>query len=288
MRSKYSQDTIIDAFRKIHGGKFDYSLVRYVNTHTKVTIVCVACGHTFSQLPNAHLKGQGCRKCRDKKNAERKAEIKKCNAKRIVEKFQRVHGNQYDYDRLRYEGANKRVEIGCRKCGRWFWSFPNNHLRGKGCQHCAQSNRGQRQKVERSNNIIRLFMETHGDKYDYEDIVYIDAKHPVKIKCNTCGNVFNQLPGLHEDGAGCKRCADKKKGKDKQDEAARKLIQSFVSVHGDKYDYENVVYKGDKVHIEIKCKSCGDLFSQTPSHHKQGCGAQGAMSRKERGWLLVS
>ena len=47
----------------LHGSKFDYSLVEYINTHTKVKIVCPIHG-IFEQSPSRHLNSRGCNKCR--------------------------------------------------------------------------------------------------------------------------------------------------------------------------------------------------------------------------------
>ena len=47
---------------KIHGDKYDYSLVEYKNARTKVKIVCPEHG-VFEQKPNSHLSGNGCPLC---------------------------------------------------------------------------------------------------------------------------------------------------------------------------------------------------------------------------------
>ena len=54
----------IDKAKKIHGNAYDYSMVEYVNTHTKVCIICPEHGE-FWQTPNCHLDGKGCPKCRE-------------------------------------------------------------------------------------------------------------------------------------------------------------------------------------------------------------------------------
>ena len=46
----------------IHGDTYDYSLVDYVNSKTKVKIVCETHG-VFEQVPNGHLNGAGCIPC---------------------------------------------------------------------------------------------------------------------------------------------------------------------------------------------------------------------------------
>lgn len=48
---------------EVHGeGNFDYSKVVYVGSKLPVTITCSK-GHEFSQIPNAHLNGNGCQLC---------------------------------------------------------------------------------------------------------------------------------------------------------------------------------------------------------------------------------
>lgn len=48
---------------EIHGYKYDYCVVDYKNTKTKVKIFCNI-HNSFKQTPHDHLKGKGCPKCR--------------------------------------------------------------------------------------------------------------------------------------------------------------------------------------------------------------------------------
>ncbi len=57
---KTTEEFISDAVLK-HGNKYDYSLVNYINTDTKIKIICPSHG-IFEQLPWGHLK-YGCRAC---------------------------------------------------------------------------------------------------------------------------------------------------------------------------------------------------------------------------------
>lgn len=47
---------------KIHGKNYDYSLVDYINAHSKIIIICPIHGE-FLQKPNTHLNGCGCKQC---------------------------------------------------------------------------------------------------------------------------------------------------------------------------------------------------------------------------------
>lgn len=50
----------------MHGDKYDYSLVKYKNAHTKVKIICPLHGE-FKQTPNCHVIGSGCPTCNESK-----------------------------------------------------------------------------------------------------------------------------------------------------------------------------------------------------------------------------
>lgn len=52
---------------KIHGNRYDYSLVKYAGSDNYVTIICPIHGE-FRQLANNHLQGRGCRKCANAKS----------------------------------------------------------------------------------------------------------------------------------------------------------------------------------------------------------------------------
>lgn len=52
----------INMAKEVHGDKYDYSLVDYKNTKSKVKIICPIHG-VIKQSPFTHLKGSGCMKC---------------------------------------------------------------------------------------------------------------------------------------------------------------------------------------------------------------------------------
>ena len=73
MKKKTTEKFIQDAYCK-HGDKYNYKLVDYKNSSTKVKIICPVHG-TFEQTPDIHLRGQGCNKCGciNTKNKQRKS-----------------------------------------------------------------------------------------------------------------------------------------------------------------------------------------------------------------------
>lgn len=61
-RKRLTTPEFIEKARKIHGDKYDYSKVKYIDSNTKVTIICPIHGE-FEQRPANHISGQGCPKC---------------------------------------------------------------------------------------------------------------------------------------------------------------------------------------------------------------------------------
>lgn len=47
---------------KIHGDRYDYSKVNYINAKTKINIICKEHG-IFEQTPSNHLSKYNCQKC---------------------------------------------------------------------------------------------------------------------------------------------------------------------------------------------------------------------------------
>jgi len=123
-----TKETFIEKARKVHGNKYDYSKVDYVNNHTKVCIICPIHGE-FWQEPSKHLLGQNCPKCVNEYSP---------TTKEWIEKAKKVHGDKYDYSKSVYVNTVTKVCVICPKHGE-FWIFPNNHLKGNGCPNCRKS-----------------------------------------------------------------------------------------------------------------------------------------------------
>jgi hypothetical protein len=105
----------------------------------------------------------------------------------------------------------------------------------------------------------------HGNKYSYDEVNYTGLQNNVKIICLEHGT-FNQLPGNHLKGAGCKKCKIKSMFSNRD-----KFIQKSMIKHGHIYNYTNVVYVSNNTPVEIICKTHG-RFTQTPHGHLNGRG----------------
>lgn len=122
-----SAEGFIAKAKSVHGDRYTYSNVSYINNHTKVYISCVQHGD-FLQTPNSHLNGSGCKEC--SKVASRGS------TSDFIQKSKKIHGDVYDYSRVAYSTNKIKVEIVCPVHGS-FYQQPCGHLRGNGCPQCT-------------------------------------------------------------------------------------------------------------------------------------------------------
>lgn len=176
--------------------KYDYSKVVLTKAHDKVTIICKQHGE-FQQDAANHLQGQGCRKCNNSH---------KLSQEEWIAKARSVHGDKYDYSKVIYEKANKKVVIICPEHGE-FEQIANDHLQGCGCTECGKLSIAESRKKD-TDSVLKGFKDVHGDRYDYSKVVYKDTHTPVDIICPKHG-VFPQRPKDHLEGHGCPKCVPK-------------------------------------------------------------------------------
>ena len=122
---KTQEKFIIDAL-KIHGNKYDYSLVDYAGSYSKVKIKCPIHG-VFEQKPCHHLLGKGCSLC-GVEDQQLKIEL-------FIKRSKNIHNNKYDYSKSKYINAHTIVTIICPEHGE-FEQIAGNHFNGAGCPSC--------------------------------------------------------------------------------------------------------------------------------------------------------
>ena len=256
MGEKVNTDIFIKRSKNKFGEFFDYSLTKYINKRTKLIITCPIHGD-FEVLPYNHLKSDGCPKC------VKEQYIKKNDS--FIKDAIKVHGNKYDYSKVDYKGNKKKIIITCSIHGD-FEQIPIGHLRGNGCPKCKS------EKISKSlqmstEEFIKRSLEIHGNNFNYEktDLNNRDDKKRVIITCNECGKDFKRTIGSHLSGNKCPFCYGTHLKTNEE------FIEDAKKVHGNKYDYSKVDYKGNKVNVIITCYKHGD-FLQTPNSHLKGKG----------------
>ena len=66
MAIRSNTEEFIRKAKQVHKGRYDYSLVNYTRTHSKIIIICKKHGE-FKQTPHKHLIGTGCPICQESK-----------------------------------------------------------------------------------------------------------------------------------------------------------------------------------------------------------------------------
>jgi hypothetical protein len=238
------KEEFIKRSNNIHNNYYDYSLIDYKNTHTKVKIICPNHG-IFEQSPHTHLYS-GCPSC---------AGLKKSTKEEFIKKANNIHNNKYDYSLVHYKNSATKIKIICPEHG-IFVQSPNNHINKKqGCPKCIGRNKT---VFEITNDLNKI----HKNKYNYDFSNYKNKHSKIKITCPIHG-IFNQLTYQHFNGVGCPKCAGCKK------KTTEEFIVESNNIHNFKYDYSLVNYKSAHKKIKIICPEHG-IFEQTPNSHLRG------------------
>jgi len=243
---KLTTKTFIEKAKAIHGDRYDYSKVEYVNNSIEVTIICPE--HSdFPQRPVKHLIGRGCRKC---------GGTEKLATAEFVERAKAIHGDCYDYSKVEYVNNTTDVTIICAVHGPVPQS-PNSHLQGRGCRYCAGNT------PFTTETFIEKAKAVHGDRFDYSKVEYVNNSTPVTIICRDHDD-FPQRPANHLRGSiGCNDC------KTNTPLTTETFIEKAKRVYGDRFDYSKVEYVRTHDHVKIICPEHGS-FDQTPASHLQG------------------
>jgi len=106
MPKKLTQQEFIDKANKKHNYFYDYSQSIYLNSSTKIKIICPKHG-LFEQQPINHLFGQGCIKCMS--DNVRKA--RKLSHNEFVEKLEKIQPEIFTYNKIKSEYINNKTKI---------------------------------------------------------------------------------------------------------------------------------------------------------------------------------
>ena len=235
---KTTEEFIQDAYCK-HGDKYNYKLVDYKNSSTKVKIICPIHG-IFEQRANNHLGGRGCFKC----GYISSSKLQRKSKNDFIKKSNKIHDNKYDYSLIDYKNSSTKVKIVCPVHGT-FEQTPNHHLRGQGCKKCGYDNITDLLSLS-TEEFIERSKKIHGSKYDYSLVKYKNTRTKIKIICPIHG-IFEQTPGNHLNGKGCKKCVIVKANK--YELYADRLLG--VECRRNKED-NNI--------LEVKCMYCGKWY----------------------------
>ena len=202
---RLTTEDFIKAAREIHGDKYDYSKVNYINNTTPVTIICPEHGE-FQQKPCVHLTGHGCPACKN---------VKQLDTAEFIRRAKAVHGDKYDYSLSIYKNKRTKVIVICPIHGQ-FEQLPMNHTKGQGCPKCGKDKaidrigdyrNARKTKEEFQNDLNRMY----GGQYEIVGD-YVNNKTYTEIFChkkdkNGKGHgIFVTRPDGLINGHGCPKC----------------------------------------------------------------------------------
>ena len=260
---RFTNDEFLKKATDIHGDTYDYSDVKYIKWDEYVTIKCLDHG-PFTQSPNNHLQGKGCKKCSIKTNSDKQRKT----LEEFIEESRAKHGDKFDYSEVSYINTNTHVKIVCPIHNK-FEQTPIDHIQSIfGCKKCADTNNG---LLGRSNTdeFIKKSIIVHRDTYDYSEVKYEKNTTDVIIKCKIHG-AFLQHPCVHLRGNGCQKCGIQKSANAKR-YILEEFIQKAIDIHGLLYNYDSVNYISSHIKVIINCHLHGS-FSQVPNSHLSGNG----------------
>lgn len=174
----------------------------------------------------------------------------------VIKRFQAKHGLEFDYSQIAYKGLKHKILIKHNTCGRLFDQRPERHMVGDKCPFCCIT------KQKTSKDFIDQSERVHGkDEFDYTNTIYKNMYTKLKLR-HKCGHEFLVKPCNHiHNKSGCPKCNGG------VSISQNDFIANAKSIHGDKYDYSNILYKSAFKKVELICNDCGNNFKQTANDH---------------------
>lgn len=120
--------------------------------------------------------------------------------------------------------------------------------------------------IKRFRTLLYDFRRVHGNTYEYTKVTYRNFNTKITITCPTHGD-FEQLPGKHLKGSGCKACM------------TAKLTETFDSFctrmrkkHKNAYEYLRYVHRGKEKLVVYRCGLHGIKLQRAAEHVRgKGC-----------------
>jgi hypothetical protein len=174
---KITTEEYLERVKSIHGNKYDYSKVEYINTRTKVILICKTHGAFEIKADNV-LAGQGCGQC-----ARDKHKLTYLSQERLDNLID-IHKNKYGYPDLNV--VDGKIVIVCSQHGRFEQSL-HQHEYGHGCPNCGRikSNEIKTRRCKTCN--LDLELENFAPRFKTCNSCLASTPEKTLIVCSKCG-----------------------------------------------------------------------------------------------------
>lgn len=120
--------------------------------------------------------------------------VKKHTNSEFIKSAEKIHQDLegeplYSYLKTEYVGSKFPVIVTCKKCGEDFILRASHHINGVGCKRCAIKRKA-KLRFSNTDEFIEKSKKIHGNKYNYDNVEYINNKIKVKIYCKNVVNIF--------------------------------------------------------------------------------------------------
>ena len=191
----------IDKCKSRFGEKYDYSLVKYINSRIKVDIICNIHG-VVSVIPG-HFANKGCPLC----GMDSIGKSLRLGKYEFIKRSKAIHGDKYDYSLVEYKNNSTKIKIICPIHG-LFEQLPSSHLEGKECYKCGMNKVGDKRRLP-FERVLNMAMSVHKNKYDYSKFIFKSVDKKGIITCDIHGDFEQDMYHHVKRKQGCPLCAPK-------------------------------------------------------------------------------
>ena len=148
--NKKTTEEFIKQAKEKYKDKFDYSKTKYINSKTKLIIICKIHGEII-QTPESHLRTKyGCIKC---------SGVNKKTTEEFIKQAKEKYKDKYGYNKVKYKNAHSKIIITCKKHGD-FKQTPAHFLYNDvGCNKCF---------ISKAETLIIEYLDNMKIKYKYQ------------------------------------------------------------------------------------------------------------------------
>lgn len=243
-RHQYTTDEWVKNATEAHNGRYNYDKVKYINSKTKVIIVCAIHGE-FEQMPSQHLIGNGCPWCAGQGGYHK------------LNVLATVYPNlakEWDYEHIGNNELTPNDVLITDNANNYWWKCNNGHphsykakisarIRGVGCAVCH----GKQISYDRSLECLRPDLVAEWDKSNTlkPSEVTLGSEKIVTWKCLNPDHPLYQLmvAGRVVAKYGCQLCSGRKKNH-----------QMFAQEIADKFPHIELLTKYERSNFKVRTK----------------------------------